>query len=123
MSGIPIIHDTDWAPTTKPIGRAIPPSGNQAPTPANPADSAATAIAQLAGINIPSKPFNPILRGKLLTGGEIAVALALAGAHGADALHVTQHQRLGPRQVAALARGCRPPRGAGSGLATRPRGR
>ena len=31
-------------------------------------------------------------------GGEIAVALALVVAQGADALHVAQHQRLGARQ-------------------------
>ena len=39
MIGFPMIQETDWAPTTKPIGRAIWPSGNQAPTPANPAES------------------------------------------------------------------------------------
>ena len=32
-------------------------------------------------------------------GSEIAVALVLAGAHGADPFHVAKHQRLGPRQI------------------------
>jgi sulfide:quinone oxidoreductase len=49
------------------------------------ADTAAAAIAQLAGFNIPAEPFNPILRGKLLTGAEpLYIQARVVGRHGFD---------------------------------------